>query len=84
MTDKSVFDVAKKTKLQGFAADACERHWSVIGSVIFSPFVKPGKQFWGFSIEQVTSRLKAIKTPQLASLTILSKMHSNEASPFFL
>ena len=38
----SVFDV-KKTMLQGSAADACERHWSVIGSVIFTPFVKPGK-----------------------------------------
>ena len=39
----SVFDVVKKTMLQGFAADACERHWSVIYTVIFTPFVKPGK-----------------------------------------
>ena len=31
--------------LQGFAADVCERHKSLVSSIIFPPFLKTGETF---------------------------------------
>ena len=49
--------VANKNMLQGYVADACERHQSVIGSVIFSPFLKTEKTFASQQSSGTSSRV---------------------------